>query len=63
MMFADRRFGIASTAFISNGTFLYDEAMGEIAANPDFDGVSRSLTSQSTNRWPPPRRRRNIGPA
>ncbi|MDR2446490.1 MAG: DUF4179 domain-containing protein [Treponema sp.] len=41
-MFADRGlyFGIASTAFISNGTFLYNERTGEITANPDFDGAS-----------------------
>jgi hypothetical protein len=41
-MFADRGlyFGIASVAFFSNQTFLYDERTGEIAVNPDFEGAS-----------------------
>ena len=41
-MFADRGlyFAICTDAFISNGTFNFDEKSGEIGVNPDYSGAS-----------------------
>lgn len=42
MMFADRKLylGVCDSPFVMNGTFLFDEATGEISVNPDYQGAS-----------------------